>query len=203
LLSPCEDGAGDDIRLFWSYKAGMRPKQPKGQGRGNTLRIRLTMAERAALDAAAARDGRETSTWARAVLGEIAANEPGARSRAELLALAAAYMPGLRFFLRFFADLSAQGKQAVRRFFLAALAELTDAPGPILHDKDLDGLEDADFDLQVAASAPALFPEVVTTPADKAAELIEAFRAADRAGDFAECLATAKAYRALTGKPIR
>jgi hypothetical protein len=50
-----------------------RPKKPEGEAKVNVLRIRLTPAERAALDAAAAARGEETSTWARAELLRLAA----------------------------------------------------------------------------------------------------------------------------------
>lgn len=50
-----------------------RPKKPEGEARVNVLRIRLTPAERAALDGAAAARGEEVSTWARAELLRIAA----------------------------------------------------------------------------------------------------------------------------------
>jgi len=42
-----------------------RPKKPPSESKNNVLRIRLTTDERAELDHAAARDGMETSTWAR------------------------------------------------------------------------------------------------------------------------------------------
>ncbi len=45
-----------------------RPKKPPGEARGNTLRIRLTDAERAKIDAEAARHDMDPSAWARAVL---------------------------------------------------------------------------------------------------------------------------------------
>jgi hypothetical protein len=45
-----------------------RPKKPEGEIRANVLRIRLTEAERAALDKAARAHGEETSTWARDTL---------------------------------------------------------------------------------------------------------------------------------------
>ena len=50
-----------------------RPKKPEGEVRENVLRIRLTPAERAALDGAAAARGQEVSTWARAELLRLAA----------------------------------------------------------------------------------------------------------------------------------
>ena len=49
-----------------------RPKKPKADNRGNVLRIRLTEAERKALDAAAEARTLDTSTWARAELIGIA-----------------------------------------------------------------------------------------------------------------------------------
>ena len=49
-----------------------RPKKPEGEVRENFLRIRLTDAERAALDRTAQAHGEETSTWARAVLLALA-----------------------------------------------------------------------------------------------------------------------------------
>ncbi len=45
-----------------------RPPLPKGEKRNAELRIRLTPAERAALDTEAQVRGEETSTWARALL---------------------------------------------------------------------------------------------------------------------------------------
>jgi hypothetical protein len=45
-----------------------RPPKPEGEAKTNTLRIRMTDAERAELDTAASRAGEETSTWARALL---------------------------------------------------------------------------------------------------------------------------------------
>ncbi|MGD0541122.1 MAG: hypothetical protein ABSB33_06370 [Tepidisphaeraceae bacterium] len=45
-----------------------RPSKPKSQRRTNILRIRLTLAERKALDVAADAEHDETSSWARRVL---------------------------------------------------------------------------------------------------------------------------------------
>ena len=53
-----------------------RPTKPKGEQRSNTLRIRLTGAERKALDAAANTNVLDTSTWARAVLLRLAKKKP-------------------------------------------------------------------------------------------------------------------------------
>jgi hypothetical protein len=52
-----------------------RPKKPADKVRVNVLRIRLTDAERAQLDSAAQRQGRDTSSWARAVLLALAAKK--------------------------------------------------------------------------------------------------------------------------------
>jgi hypothetical protein len=49
-----------------------RPKKPKADRRTDTLRIRLTPAERKALDAAADARTLDTSTWARAELLQLA-----------------------------------------------------------------------------------------------------------------------------------
>jgi hypothetical protein len=49
-----------------------RPKKPEGQARTNTLRIRLTPAEREAIERAVP-PGLEVSSWARAMLLELAA----------------------------------------------------------------------------------------------------------------------------------
>jgi hypothetical protein len=49
-----------------------RPKKPDAERRGNILRIRLTVEERAALDEAANRTSEETSTWARDILLGVA-----------------------------------------------------------------------------------------------------------------------------------
>src|SRR5690348_10839746 len=76
-----------------------RPKQPKGQSRGDVLRIRLLDHERAALDAAAQADGLETSTWARAVLLALADDWPRG-TRPERMALARAYLEGEAWYVR-------------------------------------------------------------------------------------------------------
>ena len=47
-------------------------KPPKDEARGNVLRIRLSEAERKALDAAAEARTLDTSTWARAELMQLA-----------------------------------------------------------------------------------------------------------------------------------
>ena len=49
-----------------------RPKKPKGDTRENFLRIRLTDAERKALDTAADARTLDTSTWARMELLQLA-----------------------------------------------------------------------------------------------------------------------------------
>jgi uncharacterized protein (DUF1778 family) len=49
-----------------------RPKKKQAERRQDTLRIRLTDAERKALDAAAAARTLDTSTWARAELLQLA-----------------------------------------------------------------------------------------------------------------------------------
>ena len=49
-----------------------RPKMPDGEARQNVLRIRLTDAERAALDNEARARNEETSTWARRTLLALA-----------------------------------------------------------------------------------------------------------------------------------
>jgi hypothetical protein len=49
-------------------KGAGRPAKPVEQVRSNTLRIRLTEAERQAIDGAAEGESLETSSWARAVL---------------------------------------------------------------------------------------------------------------------------------------
>ena len=49
-----------------------RPKLPEGESRYNILRIRLTGAERAVLDAEARARGEDTSTWARRTLLALA-----------------------------------------------------------------------------------------------------------------------------------
>jgi uncharacterized protein (DUF1778 family) len=51
-----------------------RPPKPPEERRDKPLRIRLTPAEREALDAAAAQEGQETSTWARNLLLTCAEN---------------------------------------------------------------------------------------------------------------------------------
>jgi hypothetical protein len=50
----------------------VRPKKPKADRRQNFLRIRLTEAERKALDAAADQRTLDTSTWARMELLQLA-----------------------------------------------------------------------------------------------------------------------------------
>lgn len=49
-----------------------RPKKPENESRENVLRIRLTDAEREAIDSAANTRGLETSTWARMELLALA-----------------------------------------------------------------------------------------------------------------------------------
>jgi uncharacterized protein (DUF1778 family) len=49
-----------------------RSKKPEGNAKTNTLRIRLTEAERKALDQAATSKSLETSTWARSELMALA-----------------------------------------------------------------------------------------------------------------------------------
>ena len=49
-----------------------RPKKAESEARGNVLRIRLTVAERQALNGAARAKGLETSSWARAELIALA-----------------------------------------------------------------------------------------------------------------------------------
>jgi uncharacterized protein (DUF1778 family) len=49
-----------------------RPKKPPEEARTDVLRIRLTEAERAAIDEAAQSRGLETSTWARSELLRLA-----------------------------------------------------------------------------------------------------------------------------------
>jgi CRISPR/Cas system-associated protein Csm6 len=56
-----------------------RPKKPEGEVRENFLRIRLTDAERAALDNEARARGEETSTWARRTLLALARPLPKQR----------------------------------------------------------------------------------------------------------------------------
>ena len=53
------------------YMAG-RPKKPENETRDNVLRVRLTDAERAAIDEAARTRGLETSTWVRMELLALA-----------------------------------------------------------------------------------------------------------------------------------
>jgi hypothetical protein len=53
-----------------------RPKKAKADQRTNTLRIRLTAAERKVLDAAADARTLDTSTWARAELLQLAKRKP-------------------------------------------------------------------------------------------------------------------------------
>jgi hypothetical protein len=60
---------------IWTYKSVMkRPKQPSGAGRKYKLQIRLTEAERCALEMAADEEGKDTATWARFVLLDRAQN---------------------------------------------------------------------------------------------------------------------------------
>lgn len=49
-----------------------RPKKPKGEAKDQVLRIRLTDADRATLDAAAQERNLDTSTWARSELLTLA-----------------------------------------------------------------------------------------------------------------------------------
>lgn len=49
-----------------------RPKKPEGEVRENVLRIRLTDAERAVIDAAAQDKSLDSSTWARSELLTLA-----------------------------------------------------------------------------------------------------------------------------------
>jgi uncharacterized protein (DUF1778 family) len=49
-----------------------RPDRPKKEAKSNVLRIRLTEADRALLDEAAASKSLETSTWARSELVALA-----------------------------------------------------------------------------------------------------------------------------------
>jgi CRISPR/Cas system-associated protein Csm6 len=58
-----------------------RPKKPEGEVRENILRIRLTDAERAALDREAKARGEETSTWARRTLLALARPLPEPKRR--------------------------------------------------------------------------------------------------------------------------
>ena len=62
-------------RNFCGYNAGMRtgrPKLPDDERKENVLRIRLSDGERQAIDAVAASQDQETSTWARDVLLALA-----------------------------------------------------------------------------------------------------------------------------------
>src|SRR5438874_2677843 len=65
---------GLDFLLFCGYHVSMagRPKKPENDARANVLRIRLTEAEREAIDDAAKTRGLETSTWARMELLALA-----------------------------------------------------------------------------------------------------------------------------------
>ena len=54
-----------------------RPKKPTGDARDNVLRIRLTEAERKALDAMAEAKHLDTSTWARSELLGLGAKKKG------------------------------------------------------------------------------------------------------------------------------
>ncbi len=60
-------------RIFCSYNIGMRGRPPKkpSDRRENALRIRLTEAERALLDATAREMGLDTSAWVRSELLRI------------------------------------------------------------------------------------------------------------------------------------
>jgi hypothetical protein len=57
-----------------------RPKKPEGEVRENVLRIRLTDAERKALDDAAQAKHLETSSWARSELLALAMRLAARRS---------------------------------------------------------------------------------------------------------------------------
>jgi hypothetical protein len=62
-----------NLNYFCGYIVGMsRPKKKQAERRQDVLRIRLTDAERKALDAAAAARTLDTSTWARAELLALA-----------------------------------------------------------------------------------------------------------------------------------
>ena len=62
----CQQLVGED---FCGYDVAMaRPRKATGETRDNVLRVRLTEAERRALDEAAKSKGLETSTWARSEL---------------------------------------------------------------------------------------------------------------------------------------
>jgi hypothetical protein len=52
-----------------------RPKKPKRERRSKPLRILMNDDERKAVDAVAAGQGMETSTWARMILLGVAKNE--------------------------------------------------------------------------------------------------------------------------------
>jgi CRISPR/Cas system-associated protein Csm6 len=68
--------------LARGYDYGMgRPKKPEGEVRENFLRIRLTDAERAALDNEAQARGEETSTWARRMLLALARPVPAPKRK--------------------------------------------------------------------------------------------------------------------------
>jgi len=58
-----------------------RPKKPPGEAKTSVLRIRLSPAERAALDAAAQARGEEVSTWARAELLRLAGASRGRKRK--------------------------------------------------------------------------------------------------------------------------
>lgn len=58
-----------------------RPRKPEGEVRENILRIRLTEAERSALDREAQARGEETSTWARRTLLALARPLPAPKRR--------------------------------------------------------------------------------------------------------------------------
>jgi hypothetical protein len=55
-----------------------RPRLPKGEARGAVLSVRLTVAERAAIEWAAEATGQSTSDWARAAILGAAALRPAA-----------------------------------------------------------------------------------------------------------------------------
>jgi len=58
-----------------------RKKKPANERRSDTLRIRLTDDERAALNGAASAKGLETSTWARMELLALARDSRGSKRR--------------------------------------------------------------------------------------------------------------------------
>lgn len=58
----------DEIFIRGYTVSMKRPRKPRGESRTNILRIRLTAAERKELDALAAAQTLDTSTWARMVL---------------------------------------------------------------------------------------------------------------------------------------